>query len=567
MRSNQDISKFLSEQVASKNISILGTSKGCGVTSLTNFLYKNYGFKPEGDLKIQELEQGRITLAIEDKNIVSIDNTGEHFCDKEGIIIIIDLTEKNLDSNGFSNILKTVKKFKLNIVWYFNKLDKAIFDMQKSNPEEVYQLLVEKIEQANQLIEQANEDQTDYIEEIEPTRSNVLFGSAVDGWAFSLHDFAQEYSTKLKIEPKKLVTKFWGENYYNSDDKTWHITSQDQKKVNRSFCTFVFDPIWRLHLLIRQGSLDLVHELIKQIGIQVDISNKQGRILLRVIMYAWLNSAKAILGAVQKHFLGFEEGLLELNRWQVYSKQLEKQEQLKSNMIFCFGKDPLTGLTLAKVLVKKENKISKLNAFVSDLMTGSQLLRQIEITGIFQPYFSKNYIAIEWNQVIQGQVLLLKADDLQEGMILTEENGIQFFKTYSSQQYKEDPSSLENKNPFSIQNYILGTFDKLNPKLKKVFAQKNELFLTFDELADYLIQNNDFTKQDVSSIVCIKKDCIVLNYSKYSQNKNIFRCFEKAIELSNIKGLRIEIEQINEKAAISEDDLVNLLVNEFKSQV
>ncbi|KAL4493515.1 hypothetical protein ABPG72_007523 [Tetrahymena utriculariae] len=566
MRSSQDLSKVLFDVVASKNISIVGTSKGCGVTSLTNFLYKNYGFKPEGDLKIQELEQGRITLAIEDKNIVSIDNTNEYFCDKEGIIIIIDLTEKNLDQNGFSGLLKTVKKYKLNVVWYFNKLDKAIFDMQKSNPEEVYQLLVEKIEQANQLIEYANEDQSDYIEEIEPTRSNVLFGSAVDGWAFSLHNFAQEYSSKLKIEPQKLVTKFWGENYYNSDDKTWHITSQDQKKVNRSFCTFVFDPIWKLHLLIRQGSLDLVQELVKQIGIQVDISNKSGRILLRVIMYAWLNSAKAILGAVQKHILRFEEGLLELNRWQVYSKQLEKYEELKSNMIYCFGKDTLTGLTFAKILKKKENKINKLNAFVSDLMTGSQLVRQIEVTGIYQPYFSKNYISLEWNQVIQGQVVLIKADDVQQGMIITEENGIQFYKTYN-QQYKETPPSLENKNPFSIQNYILGTLDKLNPKLQKVFAQKNELFFTFEELAEYVIQNNDFTKQDVSSIVSIKQDCIVLNYSKYSQNKNIFRCFEKAIELSNIKGVRIEIEQINEKAAISEDDLVNALVNEFKSYV
>ncbi|EAS03059.2 elongation factor Tu GTP-binding domain protein (macronuclear) [Tetrahymena thermophila SB210] len=566
MKSSQDLSKILLDVAAQKNISILGTSKGCGVTSLTNFLYKNYGFKPEGDLKIQELELGRITLAIEDKNVVSIDNTNEHFCDKEGIIIVIDLTEKNLDSVQFSNILKTIKKFKLNFVWYFNKLDKAIFDMQKSNPEEVYQLLIEKIEQANQLIEQVNEDQSDYIEEIEPTRSNVLIGSAVDGWAFSLHNFAEEYSSKLKIEPQKLVTKFWGENYYNSDDKTWHITSQDQKKVNRSFCTFIFDPIWRLHLLIRQGSLDLVQELVKQIGIEVDISNKSGRILLRVIMYAWLNSAKAILGAVQKHILGFEEGLLELNRWQVYSKQLEKYQELKSNMIYCFGKDPTTGLTLAKILKKRENKIAKLNAFVCDLMTGPQLLRQIEVTGIFQPYFSKNYITLEWNQVIQGQVVLIKADDLQEGMILIEENGIQFYKTYS-QQYKETPSSLENKNPFSIQNYILGTLDKLNPKLKKVFAQKNELFLTFEELAEYLIQNNDFTKQDVSSIVCIKQDCIVLNYSKNSQNKSIFKCFEKAIELSNIKGLRIEIEQINDKAAINEDDLVKAIVNEFKSYI
>lgn len=62
--------------------------------------------------------------------------------------------------------------------------------MEKNNPEEIYQVLVERIDQVNQFIEQANDDQSDYIEEVEPSKGNVFFGSAVDGWAFSLANFA-----------------------------------------------------------------------------------------------------------------------------------------------------------------------------------------------------------------------------------------------------------------------------------------------------------------------------------------------------------------------------------------
>lgn len=33
--------------------------------------------------------------------------------------------------------------------------------------------------------------------------------------------FANIYSKKFKIEPEKLKKKFWGDNYFNPDTKSW----------------------------------------------------------------------------------------------------------------------------------------------------------------------------------------------------------------------------------------------------------------------------------------------------------------------------------------------------------
>jgi len=48
-----------------------------------------------------------------------------------------------------------------------------------------------------------------------PERGNVVFASAHDGWGFRTDDFAEIYSSKLKIKRKILATKIWGEYYFD----------------------------------------------------------------------------------------------------------------------------------------------------------------------------------------------------------------------------------------------------------------------------------------------------------------------------------------------------------------
>lgn len=85
-------------------------------------------------------------------------------------------------------------------------------------------------------------------QQVDPTEGNVAFGAALFGWAFTLNRFARMYSKKFKIDPKILVKKLWGDNYYDPSAKKW-ITSDigsDGKKLQRGFVKFIMDPIIRL---------------------------------------------------------------------------------------------------------------------------------------------------------------------------------------------------------------------------------------------------------------------------------------------------------------------------------
>ena len=54
-----------------------------------------------------------------------------------------------------------------------------------------------------------------------PSNGNVAFGSAMNGWAFTLDKFAKTYAAKFKLDRNKLMKKFWGENYYNIATKSF----------------------------------------------------------------------------------------------------------------------------------------------------------------------------------------------------------------------------------------------------------------------------------------------------------------------------------------------------------
>lgn len=62
-----------------------------------------------------------------------------------------------------------------------------------------------------------------------PTKGTVAFGSALFGWAFTLTKFARTYSQKFKLDRDKLMAKFWGDNYFNPEDKKFTTENPDGK--------------------------------------------------------------------------------------------------------------------------------------------------------------------------------------------------------------------------------------------------------------------------------------------------------------------------------------------------
>ena len=80
--------------------------------------------------------------------------------------------------------------------------------------------------------------------QVDPTKGTVGFGSGLHGWAFTLKQFAEIYSSKFKIDPPKLMKRLWGDQFYNAKERKWNKSGGEG--YVRGFCQFVLDPIFKV---------------------------------------------------------------------------------------------------------------------------------------------------------------------------------------------------------------------------------------------------------------------------------------------------------------------------------
>jgi elongation factor 2 len=116
-------------------------------------------------------------------------------------------------------VLRQAMQEKIKPVLMINKVDRAILE-QKLEGEDMYKQFIKVIDIANVTITTyQSEDMGDL--SCEPTIGNVAFGAGKDQWAFTLKTFARMYSKKFKIPEEKMITKLWGDNFYDSEAGKW----------------------------------------------------------------------------------------------------------------------------------------------------------------------------------------------------------------------------------------------------------------------------------------------------------------------------------------------------------
>ena len=78
-----------------------------------------------------------------------------------------------------------------------------------------------------------------------PERGNVIFASAIDGWAFRIGKFAQLFASKLGFNEDNLRKVLWGDFYL--DPKTKRVIGQKHlrgRNLKPLFVQIVLDNIW-----------------------------------------------------------------------------------------------------------------------------------------------------------------------------------------------------------------------------------------------------------------------------------------------------------------------------------
>ncbi|KAL2357579.1 P-loop containing nucleoside triphosphate hydrolase protein [Cryomyces antarcticus] len=143
-----------------------------------------------------------------------------------------------------------------------------------------------------------------------PENNNVIFSSAVDGWAFTPKQFAGLYEKKLGIKRSILEKVLWGDFYL--DPKTKRVLGSKHLKgrnLKPMFVQLVLDSIWAVYEATTggpngKGEPALVEKIMKSLNITLPphiLRSRDPRALLTSLFAAWLPLSTAVLVSVIEH--------------------------------------------------------------------------------------------------------------------------------------------------------------------------------------------------------------------------------------------------------------------------
>ncbi|CAN8097365.1 unnamed protein product [Discula destructiva] len=270
-------------------------------------------------------------------------STASRLCD--GAVVLVDAVEGVCSQTV--TVLRQSWEEKLKPLLVINKMDRLIMEL-KMTPNEAYLHLSKLLEQVNavlggffqgermeedlnwreridqrvqaaaakelQLSDQQTESGELQFEERDdedlyfaPEKNNVIFGSAIDGWAFTVRQFAAIYEKKLGYKRKSLETALWGSFYY--DPKSKKVLGQKHLKgrnLKPMFVQLVLEPIWQVYKAttgVDGGSGDpaLLERITKSLNLAIPkhiLNSRDPRTLLTAVFSSWLPISVAMLVSV-----------------------------------------------------------------------------------------------------------------------------------------------------------------------------------------------------------------------------------------------------------------------------
>ena len=140
-----------------------------------------------------------------------------------------------------------------------------------------------------------------------PERNNVIFASAIDGWAFTVGQFASIYEKKLGIKRSVLEKILWGDFYL--DPKTKKVLVQKHLKgrnLKPVFVQLVLETIWTVYGATTGGTNGkgdpvLLEKVTKSLSITLPphiLRSRDSKAVLQAVFFAWLPLSTALLVSV-----------------------------------------------------------------------------------------------------------------------------------------------------------------------------------------------------------------------------------------------------------------------------
>ncbi|KAJ1960593.1 Cytoplasmic GTPase/eEF2-like protein (ribosomal biogenesis) [Dipsacomyces acuminosporus] len=261
----------------------------------------------------------------------------------DGALVLVDVVEGVCTQTV--SVLRQAWVENVQPILFLNKIDRLIVEWQMT-PSEAYVHMQQLIEQVNAVLagfwegdrlaedsrklEEAKEKWREahgedapmsewYLEEkddsqiyFSPEQGNVLFGSAIDGWAFRINHFAQIFAEKLGIpSPAKLQPLMWGDYFIDPKNRRRVLNRKQFSKLygpgkaaaaTPLFVQLCLLPIWQVYdSVVIEPNQEKVDKVIAALEVKVlprDRRSKDRKTLLTAIMQGWLPLAQACMVAI-----------------------------------------------------------------------------------------------------------------------------------------------------------------------------------------------------------------------------------------------------------------------------
>jgi len=136
-----------------------------------------------------------------------------------------------------------------------------------------------------------------------PAQGNVVFASAIDGWAFGIDTFTSIYMKKLGVTRKVLSKTLWGDYYLNMKAKKI-MKGAYSKGKKPLFVQCILDNIWSIYDAVTLNrDVDKIGKITTSLGLKItarDAKYADTRIHLHAIFTQWLSLSNALLNMVCK---------------------------------------------------------------------------------------------------------------------------------------------------------------------------------------------------------------------------------------------------------------------------